>query len=159
MGNHERKSSTWTTRICQEWMIQRLRAIARLLDLSHVKNQTLHTEWNKAERWVYRRGFDYEPGNSRLLEPRVLSCSQTSERILLGANAEVAWLFSWLLSSVLLPYLDQGSWVRGTKTSKDDMNRLGIWELAGVLCWFLKRAVNSCNLGKIKFCFSLMHPH
>ena len=53
----------------------------------------------------------YKPGNSRLQEQWVLSCSQTKE-ILWEEYRSCLAFSAGLLPGGLLSYLDQGSWVR-----------------------------------------------
>ena len=55
------------------------------------------------------------------------------------------------LCSGFLSYWDQRSRIRDTKMSRNGLNQLGIWGLTGVLCQFLRRAVNPCNVN-FSFC-------
>ena len=65
-----------------------------------------------------------KPENSRLQEQWVLSCSQTKGFLGVKCWSYLAFSADWLPSD-LLPYLDQDSWVRGTRKSRDDRNRIG----------------------------------
>lgn len=52
-------------------------------------------------------------------------------------NTEVTWLFCYCC------WLEVES---GEQGSQDDVNVLSAWGLAGVLCWFLRRDVNSSKI-------------
>ena len=52
---------------------------------------------------------------------------------------------NWLPTG-LLSYLDEGNWIRGAGSSEMAWKDLVFGGLAGVLCQFMKRAINSCKV-------------
>lgn len=87
------------------------------------------------ERWIYCRLSICKPGNSRLWDQWVPSCSQTKGFLWDKQGSYLAFSADWL-SSGLLSYLDQGSWV-GNKEVERECEQpwyLGIgWY--SLLCW------------------------
>ena len=129
----------------------------------YVKTKLYTLSKTKQEDEFIVRISTCKPGNSRRQEQWVWSCSQTKEFLWDKCRSYLA--FSDVLPSGLLPYLGRGSWVRGTKKSKDSVNKLGIWGLAGV--WGLTGVTLlisekswkflQLTLGKVKFHFCLLY--
>lgn len=113
-----------------QWMVSKTKL--------HILNKT------KQKDELISRLLTSNLGNSKLWEQSILSRLQAKG--FLWGNAAVIQFFpaDWLPSR--LSYLDQGSCVKGSRKSREGVIRVGIWGLAGVLCWFLSRAVHSCNL-------------
>ena len=86
-------------------------------------------------------------GNSRLWEQWVLGCSQTKE--FLWDKCGSFWLFQ-LMRCLVVFFLDFGWLAESCEQESPEVawktwHRLGTWELAGVLRWFLIGAINSCK--------------
>lgn len=64
-----------------------------------------------------------------------------------GINVEVFGFFSWFIAW-WISFLTLDGWLsQVNKKVQEWHERLGTWELAGVLHWFLIGAINSCKSG------------
>lgn len=106
------------------------------------------------ERWAYRKAFN--SGSSRLWRNECKVFHWLRDILQGKCRSYLAFSADWWPSG-LLPYLDQERSVRGIRKFWDVTNRLGIWELADALCWFL-RAVNprKVRLDFLYDCFRLV---
>ena len=61
---------------------------------------------------------------------------------------------NWTETTNLNINLNQDSWIRETRKFRGGRNRLGSWELVGILCCLLRRAANSCE-ARLSFLYEL----
>lgn len=105
----------------------------------------LRAEQNKQEEELMARLLTCKLENSRLQE-RWVSCRSQTAGFWPGKCAKVIWLFQKSGSPVVFSLFCIREAESGPRKHRHGVDRLGAWELVGVVYWFLSRAVNPCSV-------------